>query len=299
MEEFDAATRASAWWATDSRRAVSKQLNDVILEKRGQAERAEPRDREPMDMGLALQSSIGRIFSEITGLEVREQPGAGTHPREEWLRAHTDFETSDGGLLEVKNYNAEAIKRFSQPDLSEPLIIPHADMIQCIHEATVFQKPHVWLGVLFGGQRFRHYKIDVSDETKTAFLKQAAEWWARVQTGELAAPETVEQSRVVWPQDSGEIVVASAHTEKVVSALRDVKARIKELEAQESELVLAVQRTMADASILQAVDGEMLVTWKKSAGSKKFDERAFKSEFPEMHAQFIRPTEGFRRMLVK
>ena len=164
MNDFAPETRRSGWYATDSRRAVSGYLVDVLLEKRGEKEPDDLSQVEAVQMGLRMQPVIGQIFMETTGVRVRDLDTIGEHRKETWLRAHTDFETEDGGLLEVKNFHASRIREYSGPD--EPMAIPEADMIQCIHEAVVFQKPHVWFAVLFGGQRFRYWKIEVTEEMK-------------------------------------------------------------------------------------------------------------------------------------
>ena len=153
-EGFAPEERQSAWWATDSRRAVSGQLLDVLLEKRGEKERADLSGIEAVQMGLFLESAIGKLWEESTGISVRDLDVAGTHSTEPWLRAHGDFWTGDKGLLEVKNFGDHQFKKY--PDMDDHWTkLPEQDIVQCIHEATVFDVPHIYFAVLFGGQRFR------------------------------------------------------------------------------------------------------------------------------------------------
>ena len=294
---FSPQERMAAWWATDSRRAVSGALVDVIREKRGDKDRDDLSDNEVVQMGLKMQSTIGRIFEDETGIKVRDLDLAGTHPTESWLRAHGDFETSDGGLLEVKNYNAAAITKYSEPD--EAVRIPEADYIQCVHEATVFCKPHVWFAVLFGGQRFRYWKIEVSDDIKLEFIQRAAKWWAMSQSGNIPEPETVEQARYSWQVDNGDYITASAQVEQVINTLVSIKAKLKQLEEAEGHAMLILQKYMQEKSEIRAIDGRTLVTWKAAKSSKRFSASLFEKTYPDLYEQFKIETAGSRRFLVK
>lgn len=297
MNDFTLELRNAAWWSSDSRRAVNGDLVDVIREKRGEQKPKFVEDREPLEMGLTMQPHIGAIWSDVTGIRANAMDEIATHRAESWLKTHTDFMTADGGLLETKNYNANAISKFSEPD--EPVRVPIADYTQCLHEATVFDVPHVYLAVLFGGQRFRHYKFEFSREQKDEFVKQAAAWWGHINGGTLPEPETPDQARAVWPQSHPGIVVASAAMEQAANQLKAIKKQISALESDESTLTLALQRAMKENEVLASFDGRALATWKSTKMTKKFDMDAFKVQFPQIYEQFLRDVPGVRRFLVK
>jgi predicted phage-related endonuclease len=272
-------------------------LVDVIREKRGDKDRDDLSDNEVVQMGLKMQSTIGRIFEDETSIKVRDLDLAGTHPTESWLRAHGDFETGDGGLLEVKNYNAAAITKYSEPD--ETVRLPEADYIQCVHEATVFCKPHVWFAVLFGGQRFRYWRIDVPDDIKLEFIQRAAKWWAMSQSGNIPEPETVDQARYAWQRDNGDYITATAQVESVIAKLSSVKQQIKLLEENEQNLTLMIQKYMQSHSEIRAIDGRTLVTWKEAKAAKKFSARLFEQAMPDLYNSFKVEMPSGRRFLVK
>jgi predicted phage-related endonuclease len=297
MNDFSDEVRQGAWWSTDSRRAVSGQLVDVICEKRGDKDRDNLDDEENVQMGLRLQGTIGLIFEEQTGISVKALDIAGTHPTESWLRSHADFETGDGGLLEVKNYNAAVINKYSEPD--EPLRIPETDFIQCVHEATVFGKPHVWFAVLFGGQRFRYWKIDVTDDMKLQFIQRAAKWWADACLGTISDPTSVEEARYSWQHDDGTSIVATAAVENLAQYLKEIKAAVKDAETKESQVTLMLQKFMQDHSSIVTVDGRTLVTWKEAKGAKRFSSSLFKQAYPDLYDSFVVEQAGSRRFLVK
>lgn len=298
MNDFDAATRRAAWWATDSRRAVSGKLVDVILEKRGQKERDDLSHVEAVQMGLKLQDTIGKIFEEVTGIAVRPHDLIGVHKTESWLRAHTDFTTGDGGLLEVKNYNQFLSKEFSEE--GEPLQLPIADYWQLQHEATVFDVPHIYLGVLFGGQRFRHYKLEVTDEMKEDFIKQAAIWWASCAPDvALPAAETTDQAKMIYRETIDDAVISNQNVEIAVAALKEIKGQIKDLESKEEQITVMLQNYMKEKTTILSPFNETLVTWKAAKESKSFDSKLFAREMPDLYEKFIVTKPGPRRFLVK
>lgn len=295
--DFEPSIRNAAWWATDSRKAVSGKLVDVILEKKGKKEPDDLSEVEAVQMGHVMQPVIGRIFRDQTGIEVQDLDVAGTHKKEPWLRAHTDFATGDGGLLETKNYNAAVINKYGEMD-EEPRL-PPADYIQCLHEATVFDVGHVYFAVLFGGQRFRWWKLTFTDEQKEEFIKRAAEWWAYCKTENMPDPETVDQARALYPVSYPRALTATSQMVEAVNQLRKIKAAIKELELNEDQITTQLQSVMREADEIVDVAGNSLVTWKLSKGSKRFDAKAFESAMPDLYNQFKREMPGSRRFLIK
>ena len=298
-DQFSTENRKNAWFATDSRRSVSGKLVDVIAEKIGDKERDNLDFVEEVQMGKKMEPYIGRLFEDETGIRARALDVLGVHPTETWLRAHTDFETNDGGLLETKNYNAAIYNQY--PDMGETgtPALPAADLIQCIHEACVFNKPHVWFCALFGGQRLRYWKIDVTDEMKSDFIKQAAQWWAYVQTRSYPTPETVDQAKLVYGVSTDDAVIADANTETIVKVLKTVKEDIKRLEVLEEQSLVHLQNTMKERGTLLSPTGEVLATWKSAKPTMRFSASLFQQAMPDVYEKFVVETKGSRRFLVK
>ena len=297
MDGFSKEDRASAWWATDSRRAVSGNLYEVLREKWGETERPDLSGIEAVRMGLMMQPAIADIFTDVTKISTSPLDDAGTHRTQPWLRAHFDFVTEDGGLLEVKNFNIATINKYSEMD--EPIRLPEADYIQCLHEAVVRDVPHVYFAVLFGGQQFRHYKLEFSPAEKEAFIQRAAQWWGYVNSRMLPEPTNSEEAAVRFPKSMEGFVTADATVETVAKELRHVKNQIKQLEEYEEKATFMLQKFMGESGTLMNVAGETLATWKSAKGSKRFDSKAFKEALPDTYAQFEKEFAGSRRFLVK
>ena len=297
MDGFSKEERATAWWATDSRRAVSGGLYEVLREKWGEIERADLSQNEAVRMGLIMQPAIADIFTDVTKISTSPLDEAGTHRTQPWLRAHFDFVTEDGGLLEVKNFNASVANKYSEMD--EPIRIPDADYIQCLHEAVVRDVPHVYFAVLFGGQQFRYWKLEFTPAEKEAFIQRAAQWWGHVHSRLLPEPTNTEEAVLAYRRSTEGMVTADAKMERVADELKLIKKSIKELEEAEEKYTFAIQNYMKENSTLLNMAGETLVTWKSAKGSKRLDAKALQKAHPELCARYEVETAGSRRFLVK
>lgn len=297
MDGFSKEERATAWWATDSRRAVSGNLYEVLREKWGEIERADLSGNEAVRMGLIMQPAIADIFTDITKISTSPLDDPGTHRTQPWLRAHFDFVTEDGGLLEVKNFNAAAANKYSEMD--ERMRIPDADYIQCLHEATVRDVPHVYFAVLFGGQQFRYWKLEFTPAEKEAFIQRAAQWWGHVHSRLLPEPTNTEEAAIRFPKSMEGYVTANAQMERLADELKLFKMQAKQLEEAIEARQFAIQSFMGDSGTLMNMAGETLVTWKSAKGSKRFDAKSFKENHPDLYAEYEFETAGSRRFLVK
>jgi len=298
MSDFSPQTRNSAIWSGDSRKVAQGKANEVVLTKLGMMEIPDLSDVEAVQMGHVMEPVIGRLAQDKLKVELTKVEEALTHPKEAWLRSHFDFAGKEDGktiLVECKNYNAATRNKFD----AETGIIPAADMAQLVHEATVFGVDKVYLAVLFGGQEFFLASFQISDQQKTDLIKQMAEVWAKVQTGQPYPPESVEQVKLMYPQDDGNTKLASASVEEAVRMLSLIKREKKALEEREEQFQTLIQGYMSDKAVLSSFDGSVLATWKNAKGSKKFDAKLFQSAMPDIYNQFIVETPGSRRFLVK
>jgi len=189
MSDFTPETRNSAIWSGDSRMVANGRANDVVLTKLGMLEIPDLSGIEAVQMGHVMEPVIGRLAQDKLQVELTKIEEAITHPKEPWLRSHFDFVGKENGqtiLVECKNYNQAVRNKFETGNL------PPADLAQCIHEATVYGCEKVYLAVLFGGQEFQLFPVQVTDEMKLELLTKMAEVWARVLTRDPYPPETVE-----------------------------------------------------------------------------------------------------------
>lgn len=298
MSDFSPETRNSAWWSGDSRRAANGKANEVILTKLGMMDIPDLSHIEAVQMGHVMEPVIGRLAQEKLKVELHKVEEALTHPKESWLRSHFDFVGVEDGktiLVECKNYNAGVRNKFD----AETGNIPVADYAQLVHEAAVYGVEKIYLAVLFGGQEFVLIPFEIKEADKTMLITDMAQYWARVQTNNPMPPESVEQAKLMYRTDDGTSKTASQAVEEACRTLSLIKSEIKALEEREEAYQTLVQGYMQDKSVLYAVDGQILVTWKNAKHSKRFSSSLFQQAMPDIYKQFEVEMPGSRRFLVK
>ena len=297
MSDFSPETRNSAIWSGDSRKVASGKANEVILTKLGKMEIPDLSDVEAVQMGHVMEPVIGRLAQAKLGVELTKIEESLTHAKHTWFKSHFDFAGKQNGktiLVECKNYNAATRSKFDASG-----ICPPADMAQLVHEAAVFGVEEIYLAVLFGGQEFVLIPFTITDDQKEDLIKQMAVIWGHVQAQTTLPPEDLEQVKVLYPVSTESVKTASASVEQACLALAQIKANIKQLEAQEEQLDTLVRGYMQDKDTLTTIDGKVLATWKSAKPSIKFDAKLFEQAMPDIYKQFMREMPGSRRFLLK
>jgi predicted phage-related endonuclease len=296
QQDFTPEVRNSAIWSGDSRKVANGKAVDVILEKQGKKELPDLSHVEAVQMGHTMQPLIGRLFQDRMGIELKDADYAITHPKHDWFRSHFDFISADGStLVEAKNYNAMVRNQFD-PDSNR---IPDADYAQLIHEAACHGVDRIFLAVLFGGQEFCTFEFNITESQKDDLIKKMAEVWGYCKSGNLPPAQSIEQTKIMFPQSSTAVVTATRQVELAITQLRDIKNQIKNLEAAEEQVEVAIRNLMGESQEIRTVDGQTLVTWKSSKASKRFSADLFKSAMPDIYEQFVVEQPGARRFLVK
>lgn len=294
--DFLPEVRNGAWWASDSRKAANGRAIDAILTKQGKMEIPDLSDVEAVQMGHVMQPVVLRLAQNALKMEIKDADYALTHPKESWFRSHFDGITADGQMLvEAKNYNASVRNKFD----FETGRIPPADYAQLVHEAAVHNIDKICLAVLFGGQEFKHFVYHVTPDEKNDLVSQMAVFWGHVVSNTVPAPETVEQTKLVYPASNDGVITATSQIEQAIEQLKAVKAKIKELETFSEDWEVQIRNYMSDNSEIRSIDGSTLVSWKSSKSTKRFDATLFKSAMPDMYEKFVVESLGSRRFLIK
>jgi len=294
--DFEPAVRNAAWWSGDSRQVMNGNAVETVLIKQGKLAPPDLSGVEAVQMGHVMQPTIARIASDRLKMELKEADYAMSHAKEDWLRSHFDYiNTAGDTLVEVKNYNAMVRNKFD----AETNRVPAADYIQCLHEATVHNVDRVILAVLFGGQEFVTFDFTFTQDQKLDFIKQMSVFWAHVVSGTVPKAQSVDDAKLAYPQSVDGIVIANQSLETRVSDLKQLKAKIKELETIGDEWETEIRNALGDRSELRTFDGNTLVTWKSSKASMKFSADLFKTAMPDIYSKFVVEQIGSRRFLIK
>jgi len=294
--DFEPEVRRSAIWSGDSRKVANGKMVDVILEKQGKKELPDLSHIEAVQFGHIMQPVIGRLFQDKHEMELKDADYPITHPKHDWFRSHFDFISADGlSLVEAKNYNAIHRNKFDV-DTNR---IPAADYAQLVHEAACHGVQKIYLAVIFGGQEFQTFEFDISDQEKDDIIKKMAQVWGYCQSGNLPPAETIEQTKIMFPESTDEVIMATRQVEMAISQLKDIKNQIKHLEAAEEGIEVQIRNLMAEKQEIRGVDGSSLITWKSAKSSSRFSSDLFKKAMPDIYEKFIVEQPGSRRFLIK
>ena len=295
-QDFAPEVRNSAWWSGDSRKAANGRAVDAILEKQGKKQIPDLSGVEAVQMGHVMQPVIGRLFQDKHKMELKDADYSLTHPKHDWFRSHFDFISADGTVLvEAKNYNAGVRNKFD----ADTNRIPDPDYAQLVHECACHGIDRIFLAVLFGGQEFVTFEFNISQAEQDDLIQRMAKLWAFCKTDTLPPAETIEQTKLMYPQSSEDALIANQQLELAVAQLKQYKASIKAMEDQSEALEVAIRNAMGDKGAIQAFTGETLVTWRTSKPSMRFNTDLFKQAMPDIYQQFVVEQPGSRRFLVK
>jgi predicted phage-related endonuclease len=294
--DFEPSIRNAAWWASDTRQAIKGNALETVLIKQGKLDPPDLSNIEAVQMGHVMQPVIGRLAQDKLKMELKDADYSLYHSDHKWFASHFDFITADGRcLVEAKNYNASVRHQFD-PDTNR---IPAVDYAQLVHEAAVHNVDRVILAVLFGGQEFHTFEFDISEAEKSELIKNMAVFWAHVQTGTTPEPRNIEDTKLLYPQSTDGVTFATQEIENMVSDLKAVKSKIKELETISEQWELAIRNALGSNQELRTFDGNTLATWKSSKPSMRFSTELFKSAMPDIFDKFVIEQAGSRRFLIK
>ena len=84
-----------------------------------------------------------------------------------------------------------------------------------------------------------------------------------------------------------------------LTAYRNRKRQIKELDDENKAFEDTVKLYMQDAEFIPSADGKPIVTWKANRPSQKFDEKRFASDCPDLYEQYLTERQGARVLKIK
>lgn len=263
---------------------------DVYLSKT--APEAQQENAEHLYWGHALEAPIIRRFREETGFTVEPQPPIMRHPQHEWALANADalILGADGmpeGILEIKTSSAFKSREWGADDSDE---IPIEYIAQVQWYMGIFNVDYGYLAVLIGGNSYKHYRLERDRELFDAMLEKARAFWHRhVLSGIPPEAQNGGDVQQLFPHDDGETAEADTETLAAYNELKALKAQAAELKS-EIEAREDLLKTKIGSRAVMQLEGSPLFTW-KAQNRQSFDSKAFKSEYPELYARFVRNSE--------
>ena len=292
---FDPKERAKYLSSTDAARMVKGHSAEIYLIKRGEMLPPDLSHIKAVQMGHVMQPVIGKLYTERTGIPLRDADYQRTHNRYDWIRSSYDFE-ANGFMVEAKNFGAHARKDFGDDGTN---LVRKDLLAQCTIEAACAGVDRIDLAILFGGQEFCVFPLTITEDMKDQLIQQLAVLWGNIQSGTPPTPDSIEAAKALFPVSNPSTIVATNQIETLCSQLKAVKIEIKRLEEYESATQAMIQGYMAEHDTVVDIEGRPIATWKSAKGSMRFDSSLFKSSMPEVYEKFVIEVPGSRRFLLK
>ena len=137
-----------------------------------------------MELGNRLEGFVAELFTEETGLKVRNVNGILANEKYPFAFANIDRAiVGEKAFLECKTTNSYAAKDWENG-------IPAHYEIQCLHYMAVTGATHCYIAALIGNQEFKWYKLERDQETIDYLMKIEKDFWENnVLKDEIPVPD--------------------------------------------------------------------------------------------------------------
>lgn len=251
-----------------------------------------------MKRGIVLEPTILAAFAEESGLALSGNPQQHIrHARHEFIGCTIDETASDDCPVEAKSAASTLRQKWGEPGSGD---VPEEYWVQGQHILACKEAPHIWIPCLFVGftVEFGLFKVERDAEFIGDLVAAERKFWECVQSRVAPEPRTLEDMKARWPKDRGTSVEASSEIVSDVDALRAITENIKNQEEGAEVIKARIQGFMGDNSTL-TYGGNAMATWKAGKPPRRFDLERFRTEQPELAAQYMGEGTASRRFLLK
>jgi putative phage-type endonuclease len=262
---------------------------------------------QPAYWGTVLEDVVAKEYAWRTGRKVQRLTSQMTHPDFNFAIANIDRavinpeisgnvrwkngRVTTDRLLECKTANGFMAKQWGEAGTDG---VPDAYLIQCQWYMGVTGASICDLAVLIGGQDFRIYTILRDDDLINDLLLQGAAFWELVQSRTEPDPVNYPECVKKWAKSDPSLSVqADDLLIDDLEQIQSIKAKVKELEAQEDALKARVLMALESAETL-TYQGVKVATCKTQTRNS-FDAKLFEKEQPELYAQYKK--QSYTRVL--
>lgn len=262
---------------------------EVWMEKTGRKQPADLSDKEAVEWGNRLESTIRDKFAEMHPEFIVSEGNATFVSKERpWAHANLDGMVRDAngdwGVLEIKT-----VGKNREGDWAEG--VPDYYLTQVTHYLSVTGWKYAWVAALIGGQHYVEFKV-MRDEEDIAMVESAVDtFWNDCVIGG-ALPQIVggstEASALLdlFGADSNEYVQPENvnHFDALVHDYQEAKACEKKYAEQAKRIANDLKATVGSAK--GAISDVYKLTWVKST-TTRFDSKRFIAEHPELAKEYM------------
>ena len=248
-----------------------------------------------MKAGIKLEPAVAEYFQEETGREVTFPAEVRKyHSQYPFLVASVDRiwkENDRVGILECKT---------TQRDWGED-DIPESYIAQLLWYLGIYGYKIGSLAWLIRGLDFRYNDVDFNEIIYNQLITQAVDFWQNHIEKKIPPEPTTgdDVRRYIRNHITGKAIVAVPETYERIMKLKELKSKKKEIDTEMEILTNSILPVVSDAEAVQDLDGNILLTYKKSKDSVKLDSKRLEKEQPEIYNNYLIAVEGSRRLLIK
>ena len=295
---------------------------DLWLEKTG---KVNPHaDSLPLRFGSFAEEFVASEYAKVTNSRVIADDRMVLHPEYAHFRAHIDrfvfTQNSQGNDLSPNGNHAPQVFNQDGQCLAQYLLeckttspfmqhhwgeegtanIPLSYLCQCAWYLAVTQMGRIDLAVLIGNSELRSYVITRDLELEKLLIQKANYFWNEyIQKDCPPKPTTEKDYLKLFPKSiPSKSIEAKPEILSQIEKYKRLNEKIKADETKISEIKMTLMQEMGEAEIL-CLNKEVLITWKQTKGSVRFDTKRFEQDYPELALRYQIQGDGTRRFTVK
>ncbi len=248
--------------------------------------------------GSKLEDLVADSYTEKTGEVVRRVNDMRHHRDYPFIIAHLDRKVQGKKkVLECKTANAFLKDKWGESGTD---IVPEPYLVQITHYMNVMGWNEADIAVLIGGQDFRIYSFERDTELAEMILSQEIDFWKNHVEPRIPPPPSCQADLSTWfAIDNGESVIADEEVEKEATELKELKVKLKAMEAEKKQKEEKIKIYMGENSVLLGSHGGPVATYKKAKDSEKLNRNRLRDEHPKLYDDFCETVAGSRRFLIK
>lgn len=300
-------------FASDVPRIMRGDTVRLVLEKLGELQ---PEDEIDYDDNIEVQVGneiedriLDAYQAERPTIEMVRDPNQLEyfHPNFSWLGSHPDSHDVPKTLVveakSVGDYNRHDFGDGAD-EVPDRIVWQTQTQMACIGAKRAeipvcfLNVPALKMLVLGKMPPITIFEVHADEELEDMLIRESEYIWGCIQNREIPAPKTIEDVRLLYKRDTGEVIQADDQLLQLYKDLVLAADLKKAAEANVDELKVAIQMIMKDASEVRHY-GQTLTTWNKSKDREYFDKKRFKLEHPDLYKQFCREQLGPRVFLTK
>lgn len=239
-----------------------------------------------MELGNRLEGLVAELFTEATGLKVRNVNGILKNDKYPFALANIDRAiVGEKAFLECKTTNSYALKEWEEG-------VPAHYEIQCLHYMAITGATHCYIAALIGNSDFIWHKIERDQETIDYLMQIERDFWENnIEKDVVPMPDGSdaysEYLKKKYDKSNGQVIELHLLENGVNKLNRydEIVADIKVLESEKKLIEQEIQLHMEEFEVAKI--GDRKVTW-KSSSRNTIDSKKLKAEIPDIAQQYMK-----------